>query len=105
MKGMAPIAIRAANPGGREVPIQVRAEALRKWSDSAEAKRVMAGLGLMPDANDTGPDGDGPPQVDWLEEDVKRAIAAAEEAGLQSYRVEISPDGTIAIVVPAPPEG
>jgi hypothetical protein len=30
---------------------------------------------------------------------VKRAIGAAEKAGLHNYRVEIAPDGTIAIVV------
>ncbi len=35
--------------------------------------------------------------------DVRRAIKAAEQAGLASYRVEIAPDGTIAIVV-GPPE-
>lgn len=34
----------------------------------------------------------------WLEE-VKGAIKAAEEAGLRSYRIEIAPDGTIALVV------
>ena len=35
----------------------------------------------------------------WLDTDVERAIAAAENAGLRAYRVEIAPDGTIAIVV------
>jgi len=35
----------------------------------------------------------------WRQADVKRAIAAAEQAGLRDYRVEIAPDGTIAIVV------
>jgi hypothetical protein len=35
--------------------------------------------------------------------DVKRAIEAAEQAGLKSYCVEVAPDGTIAIVV-GPPE-
>ena len=38
----------------------------------------------------------------WQEADVERAIAAAEKAGLRDYRVEIGPDGTIAIVVGAP---
>jgi len=41
-------------------------------------------------------------QGDWRERDLKRAIDMAQEAGLQSYRVEISPDGTISIVVGAP---
>jgi len=37
------------------------------------------------------------------EAEVKRAIRAAERAGLTSYRVEVAPDGTISIVV-GPPE-
>jgi len=40
----------------------------------------------------------------WREADLARAIAAAEKAGLRAYRVEIAPDGTIAIVVGIPPE-
>jgi len=35
----------------------------------------------------------------WKQSDVERAIAAAEQAGLESYRIEIAPDGTIGIVV------
>jgi hypothetical protein len=38
----------------------------------------------------------------WRQSEVKRLIAAAEQAGLESYRVEIAPDGTISIVVGAP---
>ena len=38
----------------------------------------------------------------WNEADVERAIAAAERAGLAAYRIEIGPDGTIAIVVGGP---
>jgi len=40
----------------------------------------------------------------WRQSDVKRAIAAAEQAGLVSYRVEIAPDGTIGIIVGDPLE-
>src|SRR6478736_10531118 len=40
----------------------------------------------------------------WRQSDVKRAIAAAEQAGLVSYRVEIAPDGTIGIIVGDPQE-
>jgi hypothetical protein len=36
--------------------------------------------------------------------DVKRAIAAAQQAQLANYRVEIAPDGTISIVVGGPSE-
>lgn len=35
----------------------------------------------------------------WREADVKRALSAAEKARLRSYRVDITPDGTISIVV------
>ncbi len=35
----------------------------------------------------------------WCDDTLKRAIAAAEDAGLSAYRIEIGPDGTIAIVV------
>jgi hypothetical protein len=35
----------------------------------------------------------------WRKADLKRALAIAEEAGLRAYRVEIAPDGTIAIIV------
>ena len=38
----------------------------------------------------------------WKQADVKRAIAAAEQAGLETYRIEIYPDCTIAIVVGDP---
>jgi hypothetical protein len=37
----------------------------------------------------------------WRQSDVKRAIVAAEQAGLRAYRVEVAPDGTISIVVGA----
>jgi hypothetical protein len=52
---------------------------------------------------DTPPD-DGPNPPRWLEADVERAIATAERAGLRGYRIEIAPDGTIAIVVGNLPE-
>jgi len=42
------------------------------------------------------------PEPRWQDADVERAIAAAERAGLRAYRVEIAPDGTIAIVVGIP---
>ena len=35
----------------------------------------------------------------WRDEDLRRAIAVAEDAGLTSYRIEIAPDGTITIFV------
>ena len=40
-------------------------------------------------------------KAQWREPDVTRAISAAEKAGLELYRVELAPDGTISIVVGA----
>jgi hypothetical protein len=39
------------------------------------------------------------PAPRWSDADLDRALAAAERAGLKAYRIEISPDGAIAIVV------
>lgn len=56
------------------------------------------------------PDGTNSPETDanpgghWRDADLKRALGAAEKAGLGSYRVEIAPDGTISIIVGAPEE-
>jgi hypothetical protein len=60
----------------------------------------MPGFILMPD-DPTSPTShdkkDG--KASWRELDVQRAISAAEKAGLNLYRVELAPDGTISIVV------
>jgi hypothetical protein len=45
---------------------------------------------------------DDTPEPRWSETDLERAIAVAERAGLRGYRIEIAPDGTIAIVVGTP---
>lgn len=83
-------------------PFQVRAQGLRRWEDIAPAG-AFSGFATMPDepagtSNDYGQVRKG----SWRQADVKRAIAAAEQAGLASYRIEISPDGTITIVVGEP---
>jgi hypothetical protein len=41
-------------------------------------------------------------EAGWRDEDLRRAIAIAAEAGLKSYRIEITPDGTISIIVGNP---
>ena len=38
----------------------------------------------------------------WRQSDLKRLIAAAEQAELASYRIEVAPDGTLSIVVGCP---
>jgi len=55
----------------------------------------------MPEHTPSDEDAPGPR---WSEADLERAIAVAEQAGLRAYRIEIAPDGTIAIVVGAPLE-
>lgn len=42
------------------------------------------------------------PKKGWRTAEVERAIAAAEQAGLDSYRVEIGSEGIITIIVGAP---
>lgn len=38
----------------------------------------------------------------WLERDLRRALDVASRSGMDGYRVEIAPDGTISIVVGYP---
>lgn len=38
-------------------------------------------------------------EAGWRDEELRRAMVVAEEAGLKSYRIEIAPDGTITIFV------
>jgi hypothetical protein len=53
-------------------------------------------------------DGPEPPGADpagtpnWRPSDLKCAIAALKAAGVDDYRIEMAPDGTIAIVVGNP---
>jgi hypothetical protein len=56
----------------------------------------------MPDEAETPPAQDEKDKTRGRQADVRRAIAAAEKAGLRSYRVEIAFDGTISIVVGSP---
>ena len=63
----------------------------------------MRGFALMPD-DAAMPSDQTRPRAHWRQADVKRAINAAEKAGLRAYRIEIGPDGTIAIVVGPPSE-
>lgn len=75
-------------------PVRIQSQLLRERRTVDPA--FGAGLFSMTDANDPNlPHTRGR----WRQSDVKRAIAAAEQAGLAAYRVEIAPDGTISIVV------
>ncbi len=85
-------------------PFAIRAQFLREWQDGVKLGQVP-GFELMPNITDIA--GAAPIRKRaWRQADVRRAIGAAQQAGLQQYRVEIGPDGTIAIVVgTASPEG
>jgi hypothetical protein len=84
------------------VPIQVKAQMMRQWPPAGHSSTVGP-FAIMPDGS---PDRSnaGRRKGAWRQSDVKRAIAAAEQAGLESYRVEIAADGTISIIVGAPSE-
>jgi hypothetical protein len=81
----------------REGIIQIGAESLRREQDSVN--KGWKGFTLMTDPCDTHPDAKAPSKPRWRQSDLKRAISAAEEAGLRSYRVDIATDGTISIIV------
>ena len=83
------------------MPIQVRAQILRDWQAPADAG---ARQGVVPMSEDAALWDETRAKAPWRQVDVARAITAAEKAGLIGYRVEIGPDGTIAIVVGAPDE-
>ncbi len=92
----APIAIRGTKPGRGREPIQVQAQVLREWQ--ADTPPVsLGGFGFTaPTATSSGPERG---KTAWRKADLKRALSVAQEAGLTSYRVEISPDGMITIIV------
>jgi hypothetical protein len=77
-------------------PFQIKSQALRQ---------AQLGPGAAPDVFEARADREESPSGGkgrWRQADVKRAIATAEQAGLASYRIEIAPDGAIAIVVGDP---
>ena len=89
--------------------IQIQAEALRHERASVPDFRQRIFV-MLPDDHDA-PSDDAPPSQEgisqqtsaWRQADLKRAIAAAEESGVQSYRIEIASDGMISIIVGSQP--
>ena len=84
-------------------PFHIKAQILRQSQlEPASALAVFdprAGQG-SPLSDETQASG----KRQWRQSDVKRMIAAAEQAGLQSYRIELAPDGALSIIVGAPEE-
>ncbi len=81
---------------GGQTPIQVRAQVLCETPEGAHAAGI-ADFAMIPDAAAMAAVAGR--KARWRQADVKRAIGAAEQAGLHCYRVDIAPDGTISIVV------
>lgn len=84
-------------------PFHIKAQILRK--SQLEPATALGFFEPRPGEEDA-PAGEAETRVKarWRQTDIKRAIAAAEQAGLEAYRVEIAPDGTIAIIVGSPVE-
>ena len=87
---------RASGTGEGPAPIQVRAQLLRE--NAAGTRPGSTGGFVLPDPVSACAESLDE-RSDWRPSDIKRAIAAAREAGLEDYRIEIGTDGTIAIVV------
>jgi hypothetical protein len=87
----------------RLAPFHIKARWLRQWQ-----LEPMAALGVFETRSEepasSAGGADKREKTLWRQSDVKRMIAAAEQAGLQSYRVELAPDGTLSIIVGAPCE-
>jgi hypothetical protein len=86
---------------GRKLPIQIRAQVLRN-RDPLAFGGTPIGCAAVTDDPSAAPGDKRDGKARWRQADVRRAIHAAEQAGLASYRVEIAPNGTIAIIVGAP---
>lgn len=90
--------------GGYMVPIRIQAQVLRRRRPAANASAAGV-FAIVPDKPaESHHEAGARRKAGWRQADVKRAIEAAEQAGLQSYRIEIAPDGTISIIVGAPDE-
>lgn len=78
------------------IPPRIRARFLRSRKPETRAVGLaafaFAGDSIHTKADET-------QHMSCRESDIECAIVAAERAGLDRYRVEIAPDGTIAIVV------
>lgn len=97
------MAARASRHGkGDDAPIRIQAQYLREGHGRAPAG-PLSGFAITLDDELPSPI-DARRRAAWRQKDLERALGAAREAELSSYRVEIAPDGTISIVVGAPGE-
>lgn len=83
-------------------PIRIQAQALRRREAVAHADAFGA-FAILPEDAACRVDGDDTSRKKaWRQTDLERAIGAAKEAELSSYRVEVAPDGTISVIVGDP---
>ncbi|WP_404714042.1 hypothetical protein [Sphingomonas sp. MMS24-J13] len=92
--GRAPIAIGDVT---KRQPVQVRAD-IPDDHPALSFPPAWPGIATMSDDKAMPPEKSGVTGC-WRAADLKRAIRAAEQAGLTAYRVEIASDGTISIIV------
>ena len=84
------------------VPVQIRSQFLRQWQPDGDADAPGSFAVTIEGGDHSASGSETRPKGHWRQRDVKRAITAAEQAGLTSYRVEVAPDGTISIIVGDP---
>jgi hypothetical protein len=78
-------------------PFHIQAQVLRQRQLEPAAALGIFEAGTRAIANPA----EGPRKSGWRKSDIKRLIAAAEQAGLTSYRVEVAPDGALSLIVGA----
>jgi hypothetical protein len=81
------------------VSFRIQAHLLRRWI-SADPKNTVEAEALAADEPTACADTDSSEAKDA---NLERAIEIAKEAGLENYRVELSPDGKVTIIVGPPP--
>jgi hypothetical protein len=97
-EGLRAIAKRPSKSGGASEPIQLRAQVLRELPSPV---RAAPGF-FLPDGEPAAAGDGAVGNATWRPSAVEYAVAALEAAGVRDYRIEIAPDGTIAVVVGKP---
>src|SRR5690606_2683622 len=85
-------------------PIHIQAQFLRD-QPAFTPEGPLSGFAIVPEPVIPAPVAANGRKGAWCDKDLARAIGAAKEANLTSYRVEIAADGTISIVVGYPADG
>jgi len=81
-------------------PFHIKAQILRR--SQLQPDRALEVFEPRSDEGAAAADAPASSKRTWRQSEVKRALTAARQAGLESYRVEVTPDGTISIIVGMP---